>query len=103
MLAGITKVPEFELAKDEAEKLGKSVAEVAKHYNFNATPKQLAWFNLALCGGSIYGSRIFMYNSRVKETIKKKKNAANGTVEVDPVATAPASDIFKGVAMPNLQ
>ncbi len=78
MLAGMSKTPELMLTEDESKKMAKAAAEVAKHYNFNATEKQMAWFNLTLCCGGIYGSKFFAYTSRVKDENKVKAAKKNG-------------------------
>lgn len=93
MLAGIASAPELALTEDESKKMAKAAADVAKHYNFNATEKQMAWINLTLCCGSIYGSKFFAYSARSKSDVKEKnKTKANG-------AAAPQSN---NVAAPSI-
>lgn len=80
MLAGMAKTPELALSEDESKKMSKAAAEVAKHYDFNATPKQMAWFNLSLCAGGIYGAKFFEYSARVKAERKAKVNTVQPEV-----------------------
>lgn len=57
MIAAGLKVPELEIDKDEAKKLGDAINEVAKHYTVEFDPKHVAVFNLCMVVGGIYGPR----------------------------------------------
>jgi hypothetical protein len=70
MLAEMTKVREFEVDKDECEKLAEAIAGVSKYYVTAFDPKRVAWLNLAVIAGGIYGTRIFAYRNR-KELEKR--------------------------------
>ena len=61
----------FAISKDEAEKLSAAITRVTELYEIRILPeKQMAWLNLAIVGGSIYGPRI-MANSVIKARKKK--------------------------------
>lgn len=73
MCAAITKTPELELEEAEAKRLGEAVARVNACYgNFIFTEKQMAWFNLVMAGGSIYGPRFVAYNLRTRKEREEK-------------------------------
>jgi hypothetical protein len=57
MLASALAVPELELTEDEAHKIAVAGADVAKHYSVELDPKTVAWVQLGMVCGSIYGSR----------------------------------------------
>lgn len=71
LLAGISQTPELALDQAEADALASAAAEVAQHYPVIADDKTLAWSNLAMTAGMIYGPRAFaiVYGG------KKKPNA----------------------------
>ena len=61
----------FAISKDEAEKLSAAITRVTELYEIRILPeKQMAWLNLAIVGGGIYGTRI-MANSVLKARKKK--------------------------------
>jgi hypothetical protein len=70
MAAQILKTPELELDKDEGQKLGDAVQEVAKQYNHVINPKTAAWIQLCVVSGGIYGIRIAAI--RIRETRERK-------------------------------
>lgn len=74
MGATFAKVPELVITDEEAKKLSAAIDRVAALYDFGATEKTLAWVNLAMCVGGIYGTRLFVYSMRTKaeEEMKKK-------------------------------
>lgn len=96
MLAGIAGAPELALSEDESQKMAKAAAEVAKQYDFNASPKQMAWFNLTLCAGGIYGAKYFEYSARIKaeQKIKRAQEANNQQAAGNGVDANPS--IFAG-------
>lgn len=72
----MTKVPEIELDKVEAEKLSEAIGAVGRHYNMETSQKALDWSNLLMALGMIYGPRMFAV--RVNKAAKKAdKNPAN--------------------------
>jgi hypothetical protein len=50
--------PIIALDNDEAKQLSDAIQEVARHYPVGLTEKQLAWANLLMVAGSIYGTRV---------------------------------------------
>lgn len=73
MGAAMLKVPELALSDGEAAKLSEAIGRVAALYDFGASEKTLAWVNLAVCCGGVYGTRLFAYNLRVKAEAEKKR------------------------------
>lgn len=68
LLATIAKVPEIELEEAEARKLGDALARVNALYDgIIFTEKQMAWIQLAMAGGAVYGPRLVVYRARVKQ------------------------------------
>lgn len=92
MLAAISRTPEFALSEDESKRMASAAADVAKHYNIAATEKQMAWLNLAMCGGSIYGPKFFAAKSRMRDEANSRKKP------VSPAA--PESQIVPSIFMP---
>lgn len=66
MLASFTKISELELSEGEAKKLAVALDRVASLYDVGATEKTMAWTNLAMCIGGVYGTRAYAYSIRVK-------------------------------------
>lgn len=76
MIAGFTKTPEIALEKDDANRLAKAMAEVAVYYPANIDPKTLAWVNLLMAAGTVYGPMVFLVAER-----RRAERAANVTAE----------------------
>lgn len=77
MLAAFLKVPEIGITKEEADKLAKASANVARHYDVSATQKTLDWTNLAMAIAMVYGTRIMAINFRRKMTPSAPTNPAD--------------------------
>jgi hypothetical protein len=73
MLATFTQIKELELSPDEAAKLSAAIARVAALYDVGASEKTLAWTNLMVCAGGIYGTRAFAYKIRHDSEEEAKK------------------------------
>jgi hypothetical protein len=58
MLAGITKTAELALDQNESKMLAQAIADVAKFYPVAVDPKTIAWINLTMVAGMVYGPRI---------------------------------------------
>lgn len=80
MGATFAKVPELNLTDEEAKKLSAAIERVASLYDFGASEKTLAWVNLAMCVGGIYGTRVFAYSMRTKQEADEAKKRAPGPV-----------------------
>lgn len=65
MLAGITRVEELALEESEASELARALNTVNSFYRVEVAEKTLAWINLAMVGGMIYGSRVVAIRARV--------------------------------------
>lgn len=91
-LAALVNIREFELSEDEAGKLSEASKEVLKHYPLGVSEKTLAWVNLAIVGGGIYGTRFMAYN------IRKAAERRARMVNVTPAAAAAAASASSGQA-----
>lgn len=63
-LAQLSGIKELELDDDEARKLSEASKEVLKHYPLGVSEKTLAWVNLTVVAGGIYGIRFMAWNVR---------------------------------------
>lgn len=79
MLAGITKTPELVLDEREASAISDSAAKVASFYDVTADPKIVAWANLAMILGMVYGTRF------VAVSMRKKNERKTRTDNVRPI------------------
>jgi hypothetical protein len=58
MVAAATGFDKIALVQSEAHDLSKAVVEVQKFYPLHVSEKALAWANLCMVAGAVYGSRI---------------------------------------------
>lgn len=73
MLAGIAKTPELAIDKQESDALADASAKVAELYDVSADPKTVAWCNLAMTVGMIYGTRFIAISARRKNERAKRR------------------------------
>lgn len=73
MLAGIAKTPELAIDKQESDALADASAKVAELYDVSADPKTVAWCNLAMTVGMIYGTRFVAISARRKLERSKRR------------------------------
>jgi hypothetical protein len=76
MGATILNVPELAMSQPEAKNLSEAIARVASHYDIGASEKTLAWVNLAVVAGGLYGTRAYAYHLRLKAEAAQKQIAA---------------------------
>jgi hypothetical protein len=104
MGAAILDTPELVLDEGEAKALADAAAKVAGHYNHTIDPRTVAWVNLAMVAGGIYGTRVFAIRARHRAAQAGPKQAPPLRNVVDfkagktsaaagPVAQTPA-DIY---------
>jgi hypothetical protein len=62
--AKFCECPELQLANEEAATLAVAIQKVNDQYNATMSPKVLAWMQLAMVSGSIYGTRIYAIRAR---------------------------------------
>lgn len=80
-VASYTGIPELMLATDQAGNGEKGEAldivnacqDVAKFYNMELDPKVVAWGNLLVVLGSVYGGKLLQYKHRIAEERKDGK------------------------------
>lgn len=73
--------PELAINDTEAKALAAAVAGVAEHYPVAVDPKAMAWINLVMAAGYIYGPRFISARTRIKKAAaekRKKREEANG-------------------------
>lgn len=81
------EAPEWTIDKDEADELGKAVQTVTDLYTDVKLPAEaIAWGNLALVMGRVFGPRIYMTMERLKA-----ERARDVTPRPGPLAPAPAA------------
>jgi predicted DNA-binding transcriptional regulator YafY len=94
MLAGVTKTAELMLSDDEAKSLAVALNTVNGFYNVKIAEKTVAWVNLAMVAGTIYGTRLVAIRQRTMAERAMRRNAAAeaapAQTEVDPYAGIPA-------------
>ena len=72
MLSVLTKCPELAIEEKEAQNLSSAITKVAEFYPVEIAPKMVAWVNLILCCGAVYGTRAIAIGNRLKNTPKEK-------------------------------
>jgi hypothetical protein len=86
MLSVLVKCPELVIEESEAKKLSKAITQVAEFYPVELAPKVVAWVNLTICCGAIYGTRVIAISNRLKNAPKEKPR----------MAVLPAANSFAG-------
>lgn len=82
MAAAITSIPELQLEQKEADLLAKNVAKINELYGGIVLPeKTMAWINLGLAAGTVYGPR-FVAHRMNKEKAAKGKGPT--TIDAQP-------------------
>jgi hypothetical protein len=71
--ANLTKIPELNLDPMEARKLAESIANVAQQYDIAVAQRTLAWMDLTVTVGGIYGTRAYAYHLRMQAERQGKK------------------------------
>ncbi len=67
MLAGIAQRPEILINEDQAKALATAAAHVQSFYPSKANAKALAWANLAMIAGAVYGPKVVAIMQSQKE------------------------------------
>lgn len=78
MGAAITHTPELALSMEEAHLIADAAQKVAENYPLVVDPKTVAWINLAMVLGTVYGTRIIAIGARHKEERKKRPIPISG-------------------------
>lgn len=88
-IANFASIPELELSEEESQKYAAAAQRVVSLYSDIVYPeKTMAWIQLALCVGGIYGPRYVAANMRMK----KEKRAENKPQEtISPQTITPQS------------
>lgn len=64
--------PELALDEPEAKQLAGAITEVSRHYAINVDEKTMAWGQLFIAIGMIYGTRLIAVRTRKKTEAKKR-------------------------------
>jgi hypothetical protein len=100
--AGLFSTPELVLTPDETEAYAAAVADVASYYNAAIDPRTLAWVNLVMVAGGLYGSRMVAIHHRLKS--ERKDNVvpfpSPGQSPAPAPTPAPAAKQNQGVRTP---
>lgn len=83
MLSAALQEPNLALSKEEAHGLAEAAAEVARHYPTTIDPKMMAWANLAMAVGLVYGPRVYTLTKG-----KKKTRTSADVVQFNPLNPA---------------
>lgn len=97
MLAGITKTPELALEESEAGELANALNTVNNFYRVEVAEKTMAWLNLAMVGGMIYGTRLLAIRERRSSTRAERVAARRTFTPNEPAAPGPIPDIDRPV------
>lgn len=84
MMAGATKIPEFNLTAEESKKLADAISAVNSHYSVAIDPKIMAWVGLTTACVSVYAPRFVAYKMRVTMETKKKRENEKGVNAPSP-------------------
>lgn len=87
MLAGATGMDKLAINETEANTLARAVCTVQQYYPTHVSAKALAWTNLVMVAGSVYGSRIVAVwaDEKAKEN-EKARPAGNSPHVLRPVS-----------------
>lgn len=86
MGATILGTPELALDPEESKKLSNAIQNVAQYYPVGLSPKMMAWINLGMVAGGIYGTRMVAIYKRM-ETERMKKTKIPFNIVSDPTKT----------------
>lgn len=70
MAAAFLSSPELVLDPAEAKAMSDGIMEVSRHYPMTVDPKTMAWVNLAIVCGGVYGPRFMVIRSRARTAPK---------------------------------
>lgn len=84
MAASALAVPELALDPVEAKSLAEATAQVAAYYPVSIDHKTLAWANLIMVAGAIYGTRAIAIHTRKKRD-REKGQHISGQVPKDNI------------------
>ena len=88
MLAAATKIDALALNNTEANSLASAVVNVQQYYPMHISAKALAWSNLIMVAGSVYGSRAVTIWAEMKIKEQEANNPASPPSNVHPINTA---------------
>jgi hypothetical protein len=82
-LATISKTPELNLEPEEASELGAKIQRINDLYDFAVIPeKTMAWINLCMAAGAVYGPRAIAIRNRWQMEAAQKKAAHQTALQV---------------------
>jgi hypothetical protein len=84
MLAGVLDMKELEIDEIEAKRLSEALTKLSEFYPVGMSPKKMAWINLSMALGSIYGPRAVA----IAKKVPKKKPAPLRVMNTPPAQAA---------------
>lgn len=92
MLAAKLEAPEFILDPPTANRMAIAIGAVQELYPVNVSAKAVAWTNLAMTLGAVYGPRVMLMKHR-KQQARAKKDGAPMPDNVVSFASANAPNV----------
>lgn len=93
MLAMILKQQELQLDQPESELLAKAMVDVSSHYGFQPSSKAVAWTNLIMVAGAIYGTRLVAIRNNRIATRRETRAAQTQQKPDEPVRQPDVTDL----------
>lgn len=100
MLASITRVEELAITPDESASLAGALHHVNSFYNIPMAEKTLAWVNLSMVAGTIYGTRILAIRARRQNTRRAASEPTTPTPGFDASMRASPEDVAPNSTKP---
>lgn len=98
MAATFFDASELVLSEGECTAYADAIKNVSAQYNHNIDPRVMAWGNLALVAGGIYGTRIFAIRNRMKA--EDAKTPDTKVISMPSAATAAAKQAPSKTVVP---
>lgn len=90
LAANALRIPELALTGDQAQALAVAGANVAKLYDMEMPAHLVAWGNLAMVAGAVYGGKLMAYSARMRagqRLAPAQPQAGNGAMRPAPAST----------------
>jgi hypothetical protein len=102
MLAAMTRVPELQLSVQESDEFAKALTTVSSFYNVEVAEKTMAWVNLAMVGGMIYGTRLVaMRQRRIEERAQRGPEPINAAKAPGAASEPTPTPLYEPAEVPD--